>query len=99
MSKKTTSTYDRAMQDSDFRAEYQKEYKEFALSELLLALMAGDNKSVRRLAKEAGLSANTIQNIRSGKQKDTRLQNFKNIVESYGYQLILEKDGERIPVA
>ena len=93
------STYDRLMQDRDFREEYQKEYKEFALSELLLALMDGDNKSVRKLAKEAGLSANTIQNIRSGKQKDIRLQNFKNIAQAYGYDLVLEKNGERIPVA
>ncbi len=83
------STYDRLMQDSGFREEYKKEYKEFALSELLLALMDGDNKSVRKLAKEAGLSANTIQNIRSGKQKDIRLQSFKNIAQAYGYDLIL----------
>jgi transcriptional regulator with XRE-family HTH domain len=51
------------------------------------------------LAKEAGLSANTIQNIRSGKQKDIRLQSFKNIAQAYGYELVLEKEGERISVA
>jgi len=99
MNKRSISTYDRLVQDSDFKAEYQKEYREFVLSELLLALMDGDNKSVRKLAKEAGLSANTIQNIRSGKQRDIRLQNFKRIIESYGYRLVLEKNGERIPVA
>lgn len=98
MNKKKQSTYDRLMQDDDFKEEYQKEYKEFVLSELLLALMDGDNKSVRKLAKEAGLSANTIQNIRSGKQKDIRLQSFKSIAEAYGYDLVLEKKGERIVV-
>lgn len=98
MNKKKISTYDRLMQDQSFQKEYQKEYREFALSELLLALMEGDNKSVRKLAKEAGLSANTIQNIRSGKQKDIRLQSFKNIVQAYGYDLVLEKGGERISV-
>ena len=87
------------MQDQDFKAEYEKEYREFVLSELLLALMDGDNKSVRKLANEAGLSANTIQNIRSGKQKDIRLQSFRKIVQAYGFRLVLEKDGERIQVA
>ena len=99
MNKKSQSTYERLMQDDDFKEEYQKEYKEFVLSELLLALMDGDNKSVRKLAKEAGLSANTIQNIRSGKQKDIRLQSFKNIAQAYGYNLVLEKKGERIPIS
>ncbi len=99
MNKKSISTYERLMQDPEFKEEYEKEYKEFALSELLLALMDGDDKSVRKLAKEAGLSANTIQNIRSGRQKDIRLQSFKNIVQAYGFRIILEKDGERIPVA
>ena len=61
--------------------------------------MEGDDKSVRKLAKEAGLSANTIQNIRSKKQKDIRLKNFKNIVQAYGFRIVLKKDGERIPVA
>lgn len=87
------------MQDKDFENEYKKEYHEFALSELLLALMEGDCKSVRTLAKEAGLSANTIQNIRSGKQKDIRLQSFRNIAKAYGYELVLEKKGERISVS
>ncbi|MDE2797154.1 MAG: hypothetical protein OXI94_00670 [Gemmatimonadota bacterium] len=53
MNKKPISTYERLMQDPQFREEYKKEYKEFTLSELLLALMDGDDKSVRKLAKEA----------------------------------------------
>ncbi len=52
--KKPISTYERLMQDPQFREEYKKEYKKLALSELLLALMEGDDKSVRKLAKEAG---------------------------------------------
>ncbi len=99
MSKKTTSTYERLMQDREFKAAYQKEYKDFVLSELLLAMMDDSDKSVRKLAKEAGLSANAIQNVRSGKQKDIRLQNFANIVQACGYRLMLEKDGEHIQLA
>lgn len=54
MNKKPISTYERLMQDPEFREEYKTEYKDFALSELLLALMDGDDKSVRKLEKEVG---------------------------------------------
>jgi hypothetical protein len=47
---------------------------------------------------EVGLSPTVIQNIRSGKQKDIKLENFKNIVKACGYDLVLEKGEERILV-
>jgi len=98
MSKKKLSTYDRIMQDPKRRKSFDKEYKEFVLSELVLALMENDSKSVRKLAKEADLSPTAIQNIRSGRQKDIRLNKFRNIVRTFGYHLILEKDGKRIAI-
>lgn len=91
------STFEREMQDPVFAKAYQEEYRELALSELLLALMEEDTKSVRQLAKEAGLSANAIQNIRSGKSEDMRLKNFVGVVSALGYNIVLEKDGHRIP--
>ena len=98
MNKKPLSTYERIMQDPKRKAAFDLEYKQFALSELMLALMTNDEKSVRKLAKEAGLSPTVIQNIRSGKQKDIKLENFKNIVKACGYNIVLEKGTERIPV-
>jgi DNA-binding Xre family transcriptional regulator len=94
--KKPLSTYERFIQDPKRRAALEKEYKEFILSELLLALMESDEISVRKLAKEAGLSASVIQSIRSGEQEDIRLSNFKNIAEACGYHLVLEKGKEKI---
>lgn len=99
MSKKQQSTYDRLMRDKRFRKAYEKEYREFVLSELVLALMENDATSVRKLAEQAGLSPTTIQDIRSGKQKDIRLTKFRSIVETFGYHLVLEKEGERIPIS
>jgi hypothetical protein len=98
MSEKTASTYDRIMQDSKRKAAFEKGYRELVLSELVLALMEKDEKSVRALAREVGLSPTVIQNIRSGKQKDIKLENFKNIVKACGYDLVLEKGEERILV-
>ena len=59
--------------------------------------MEEDDKSVHQLAREAGVSANAIQNIRSGKSEDMRLKNFVGVVSALGYNIVLEKDGHRIP--
>ncbi len=37
------------------KKQYEKEHKEFLISEMLLAAMEGDNVSVRKLAKLAGV--------------------------------------------
>ena len=91
------STFEREMQDPEFADAYQEDYRELVLSELLLALMNEDDKSVRQLAKEAGVSATAIQNIRSGKSEDMRLKNFIGVVKAFGYHIVLEKDDHRIP--
>ncbi len=96
--KESISTFDRWMQDPEVAKGYQAEYREFVLSELLLAIMDNDEKSVRELAKHAGISANTIQNIRSGHSKDMKLSNFISVAKACGYGLVLEKNGNRIPL-
>ena len=96
MTKKTLSTFDREMKNAVFRKKFEKEYKEFLLSEIISALMENDNKSVRKLADEVGLSPTVIQKIRSGKQDDVKLSNFINISHVCGYHIILEKDDKRI---
>src|SRR5262249_59739074 len=78
-----------------------KEYEELLLSELILAIMAKakENKSVRKLARELGMSKTAIQNLRSGVQNDMKLSNFVRFTRAYGYRLVLEKKGQRIPFA
>jgi hypothetical protein len=58
--------------------------------------MAEDNKSVRALANELGVSKTVIQNIRSGEQTDMKLSNFLKMTHAYGFQLVLEKGDQRI---
>lgn len=95
----TMSTYEREMQDPKFRAAFEQEYKEFALQELLVSMSQGDEKSVRRLAKQAGLHPNAIQNLRSGKTNDIKLTSFLRIARAYGFSLQLVKGKVHIPVA
>ena len=96
MTKKQLSTFDREMSDSSFKAEFTKEYKEFLLSELIIALMQEDNKSVRKLALEVGLSPTVIQKLRSGKQTDVKLRNFIKITHACGFHIVLQKGNKRI---
>jgi DNA-binding Xre family transcriptional regulator len=94
--KKPTSTVARWMQKPAFKAGVAREQKELMLSELVLAIMAEDNKSVRELAKELGLSKTVIQSLRSGEQADMKLRNFVKLTHAYGFNLVLEKEGNRI---
>lgn len=92
------TTFDRWMKNPELKKEFKKEYEELLLSELVLSMMEEDEKSVRGLAEEIGVSKTIIQNIRSGKQSDIKLSNFLNMTQACGYTLVLEKDDKRIPV-
>ena len=54
------SVFDKWKNDPEFKKDYDKEFKEFALSELMLAMMEEDKKSVRKLAELAGVSSTAI---------------------------------------
>ncbi len=106
MTKKTTkknvqTTYDRFMQkmSPEQKKQYEQGYKELVLSELLLALMEEDNVSVRKLAKEAGLSSAIIQGIRSGEKENITIQSFMKILNALGCLLVVEKDNYRYQLA
>ena len=95
---KKSTTFDKWMADPEIKEHFDKEYRNFVLSELILALMENDRKSVRELAKEAGLSPTVIQNLRSGKQQDIKVKNFVSIAHACGYHLFLANEQEKILV-
>lgn len=98
MSKKSISTFEREMKNEKFKKAFEKSYKELLLSELLIAIMENDEKSVRKLAKEVGISPTIIQKIRSGEQEDIKVSNFVNIAHACGYKVIIEKENERFEI-
>jgi len=98
MSKKSVTTFEREMKNVNFKKSFEKSYKELLLSELLIAMMEQDEKSVRALAKEVGVSPTVIQKVRSGKQSDIKISNFVSIVHACGYKVILEKNDERFEI-
>lgn len=86
------------MKNPRFKKSFNKSYRKLLLSELVIAIMEGDAKSVRKLAEEVGLSSTVIQKIRSGKQDDIKISNFVKIMRACGYKVVLEKENERIEI-
>src|SRR5438045_432655 len=96
MSNKPLSTFERKMKNPKFKKAFNEGYKKLLFSELMISIMEGDDKSVRKLAEEADLSPSIIQNIRSGKQHDIKVSNLLKIAHAFGYTLILERGSERL---
>ena len=93
---KNKSTFNQWMEDPGIRKAYEEEKPYFLLSELLHELMDEKGISVRKLAKDTGLSANAIQKIRSGEATNVRFQNVFGLLKTLGYRLVAEKEGRRI---
>jgi DNA-binding Xre family transcriptional regulator len=89
--KKNLTTFDKFMQDPVQREKFEKEYNKFLLSEFLLEVMEKDHISVRKLAKQSGVSASIIQNIRSEKTNNVTFNTLTSIINSLGYRLKFER--------
>jgi len=101
MTKKIESTFDRFIESlsPEERKQYDEEYKEFLLSELVLAAMTKDNISVRKLAKMAGVSPTIVQAMRSGSKTDFSMQSFFKILRGLGSKkIMIELHGQYIPL-
>jgi len=81
------TTFERMMQDPKFKAEFDKGYNEFLISEFMIEKMEEEKISVRELAKEAKVSPTTIQNLRSGNAESVKFKTLSNIMEKLGYTL------------
>ena len=100
MSKKVKSTYDKHIESltAKEKKEFERGYKEHLLSELLIALMEQDGISVRKLAKEAGISPSNIQGIRSGEKENITMRSFLRIMKALGGSVVVEKNGNYFPI-
>lgn len=100
MNKKIKSTYDELVEslNQKEKEEFEQDYQELILSELMLAIMEEDEISVRKLAKAAGVSPTIVQGLRSGTRKNVTLQSFLKVIKALGGKLILEKDDIRLPL-
>jgi DNA-binding Xre family transcriptional regulator len=75
---KTTSQRLRDSMTPQELKKHEEGYRDFVLSELLIAITNDNELSVRKLAQEAGLSPRIVQAMRSGEDKD---YSFKSILK------------------
>lgn len=80
------------------RKKFEQEYKEFLISEMLIAAMENDDISVRELAKTAGVSPAIIQALRSGTKKNITVKTFSKIMKPFGFSIALVKDDLVLPL-
>lgn len=80
------------------REQFEDEYRELLLSELLIAAMNEDGISVRKLAEAAGVSPTVVQGIRSATRKNVSVQSLFKVLDVLGYHLVAEKNGSRLPI-
>ena len=81
------STFERMMEDPKWKADFDKGYEEFLLSEFLCKQMESNGLSVRELARKAGVSPTTIQNMRNGNADNVKLKTLLSVLHELGYKL------------
>ena len=93
--KKKLSTYEEMILNSKVKKDLDTGYKELVISELVLALMQEDHVSVRMLAKEAGLSPTTIQELKT-KNKLPNMKTFFKIMDHFKLRVTIQKENGQI---
>ena len=96
--KSTSEKFLESLSSSELQ-KFEEGYREFALSELILALMEDDEVSVRKLAKIAGVSPTVVQAMRSGTKTDFSMKSFFKILNGLGCKkFMVELNGNLIPL-
>ena len=93
--KKKLSTYEEMILNPKVKKDLDTGYKELVISELVLALMQEDHVSVRMLAKQAGLSPTTIQELKT-KNKLPNMKTFFKIMDHFNIRVTIQKENGQI---
>jgi hypothetical protein len=93
--KKIKSTFEEFMEAKtpQQRKNYEEGYRDFLLSEMILAAMEEDDVSVRKLAKLAGVSPTIVQDMKSGAKTSFNTNSLFKVLKGLGYDVLLERNG------
>jgi len=99
MTKKIKSTYDELVESlsPQEKKEFDEEYKDLLLSEMILAAMHEDDISVRKLAKLAGVSPTIVQGMRT-RAKNFSIGSFFKVLKGLNCKIIIERNGHQLPL-
>lgn len=84
---KTKSTFDRMMENPKWKADFNKGYDDFLISEFMCEQMEHSELSVRELAERAGVSPTTVQHLRTGKAENVKLKTLLSVMRELGFSL------------
>ncbi len=96
--KKEISSFDAFVSDPKKKANFEKEYAQFLLSEFLIEEMEKNNVSVRKLATQTGVSTSIIQNLKAMKSVNLTLKTIVSLIEPFGYELKIQKGKKSYPL-
>lgn len=98
--KKIKSTYEEFMEAKtpNQKKQFEEGYRDFLLSEMILAAMQEDNISVRKLAKLADVSPSIVQDMKSGSKVSFNTNSLFKILQKLGYDILLERNGVVTPL-
>ncbi|MBR4823814.1 MAG: helix-turn-helix transcriptional regulator [Spirochaetaceae bacterium] len=85
--KTTKSTFDRMMENPEWKNDFEKGYEDFLISEFMCEQMEQADISVRELAAKAGVSPTTIQHLRTGKAENVKVKTLLSVLHELGYSL------------
>ncbi|WP_428768446.1 XRE family transcriptional regulator [Treponema sp. HNW] len=83
----TQTTFDRMMKDSKWKADFERGYEEFLISEFLCEQMQRSDLTVRELAARAQVSPTTVQNLRTGNAENVKVKTLLSVLRELGYSL------------
>lgn len=81
------STFERMMENPEWKEGFEKSYEEFIISEFMCEQMERSDISVRELAAKAGVSPTTIQHLRTGKAENVKVKTLLSVLHELGYSL------------
>ena len=81
------STFDRMMENPEWKEEFEKSYEDFLISEFMCEQMENSDLSVRELAARAGVSPTTIQHLRTGKAENVKVKTLLSVLHELGFSL------------
>jgi predicted transcriptional regulator len=83
----TRSTFEKEMENPEFRRHIEKERFMLELSETIARAMEEQHISIRELARRARVSKTVVTGIRSGRRKNITIDKLKDLVDALNLDL------------
>lgn len=95
---KPLTTYERMMQDPEFRKSFEIGYQQFAASEIMLQLMEEKNMTEREVADAAEIPLSVIEDFKDWDKSKISLDNFIKIMQVVGGKIVVQEGERTLPL-